>query len=152
MVVDQAAAYIEMAEVLEVLQPGVRKAELVPFEPGADESAQRVVAAALRHAYLFSDPESVGSLAPEFQREMRRWLDDPDATPAQVVGAGAALTASRIVELGSGDLDDLAERVARLRGCAGTSTFLSVEGTADGTCSLVLTVQAVAIPPYEVKP
>jgi hypothetical protein len=146
---DQAAAYIENAEVLTVLSPQRTPSELVVFEPGDDESAQRIVAAALQRSYLFANPEDVAAMAPEFQQQMKGWLDEPSTPVAQLVAAGAALPVSSVVRLDSADLDRVAERVAGLRGCDGATTFLSVDGTDSGTCSLLLTVQAAAIPAWE---
>jgi hypothetical protein len=146
---DQAAAYIENAEVLTVLSPDRRQSELVAFEPGDDESAQRIVAAALQRSYLFANAQEVTAMAPEFQQQMKGWLDDPSTPVVQLVAAGAALPVSSVVQLDSAELDRVAERVAEHRGCDGATTFLSVDGTADGTCSLLLTVQAAAIPSWD---
>lgn len=124
------------------VDPEASKSSLEPFVPGDDEVDQQRAAVAMRDAYLFSDSDAVGSMFPQFQREMQKWLENPSTPFPQVVAAGGALPASRIITVDSAEFDRTSARIEKRRGCPSASTFFSVDGSPGATCSLLLTIRS----------
>ncbi len=140
------ADYLAVMEPAAQLDPDVKKSALIPFNPGTDEDEQKKAAAALAQSYLFSNADAVGSMFPELQQLLKRWLDSRSTPFPQLVAAAATLPSSRIIQLDSSYLEQTGARISERRGCDRAQTFFSLDGSSNNVCSLVLTLQVRSVP------
>lgn len=80
------------------------------------------------------------------QTALKAWVDKPDTPLPVLVEAAAALPTSDVIRPTSAYLNSVGSRIRSHLGCRGATALLSVDGTADGQCSLLLTLSARAIP------
>lgn len=144
---EQLSSYLGVTTPATDLQPDLPKAALRPFSasPG-DEGAEKDAVGAINNAYLFSNADAVNQMFPSIQAQLTAWIDSPATPFPQVVAAAAALPSARLVKVDSPYLDKVGKKIGDRRGCKDARTLLSATGRADGACSLILTVQARAIP------
>ena len=144
---EQLSSYLSVIMPATDLQPDLPKAALRPFEPRpGDEGAEKDAVGAINNSYLFSNTEAVEQMFPTVQSHLTAWVDNPATPFPQVVAAAAALSGARLVKVDSPYLNRVGKKIAERRGCKDARTLLPATGRADGACSLILTVQARAIP------
>jgi len=145
---EQLADYLAVITPAVDIDAGVTKASFRRFAvPEGDELAQRDALAAINSDYLFADPSVVARSFSDMVAHLPRWASRHDLPPMQRVASAAALSHVG-VDVRPGLLDGVGAELRSERGCRDARTLLSTDLSGRGSCSLVLTLQAIAIPGF----
>ena len=139
---DTLPDYLNDASAATIIEPGIRLAKLISFDPGSNPVDQKIAASALVDVHLFANQEEVSEMFPRLQAEMLTWIRGKAKSVDQFIYAAAALPNSSVVQLTQDDLKSISREKDSWKKCPGYPGFVLVSKTQDLGCSLNMTVIA----------
>ncbi|MBW3094377.1 hypothetical protein KIH75_03225 [Bifidobacterium sp. 64T4] len=134
---DNLAEYLSLAEPVMILDLDFTPiTELTPFDPLADEQAERLATSALISKHLFSNKDKISGYFSELRPKLCAWAGGDSTYIQQTLLAADALTGT------SQSTCTSRPRIEKLLGCRNASRMIAVDGSRTGTCSLTLTYYA----------
>lgn len=149
---DQAPAYLDLMEAALTIDPDLPRSVLRRMTSPRSELQDRLGSAILQLSYVFANEREVLTFFPGLRADLPAWVEDETLPFQQRLTAMATLTGLPDARLGSEQLQRFGRAVAEKRGCAAARSYLSTDGSASGPCSLILTLQARAVPSSQGTP
>lgn len=146
---DDLAGYLTLATPLAMLEANFPAAELQEFNVGDDVMSQRLALTALREHHLFAEGEAVQQMFPDLQHQLPEIaLDEEEPFEKRLLSA-AALSGGTVIDEDRETLREIDDAISEGQGCRGSEFLYSIDGAADGQCSLRLTVDSLGVTPME---